>query len=82
MQVEPNATGGDAMDRDLTLSERVAWTNAFERRMRRDEDGYVLELDVYPVGDDPGERSGLPAPAFKRGLSHRFLRRTSGSSGD
>jgi len=78
MQVDSNTAGGEATDRDLTLSERVAWTNAFERRMRRDEDGYVLELDVYPVDDDAGERSGLPAPAFRRGLSHRFLRRTSG----
>ena len=77
MQIESST--GNGAERDLTLSERVAWTNAFERRMRRDGEGYVLELDVYPVDVIPDDTASLPAPAFNRGLSYRFLRLVSGS---
>lgn len=63
-----------AEDRELTLSERVAWVNAFERSLRREDGSVVLELNVYPLADD----RELPAPAFTKTLSHRFRRLVSG----
>lgn len=62
-------------ERDLTLSERVAWVNAFERSLTREDGSVVLELRVYPLAGDPD----LPAPAFTRSLSHRLRRIVSGS---
>lgn len=64
-----------ADERDLTLSERVAWTNAFERAFRREDGELVLELEVYPVED----AEDLPRPAFTKGLSHRWSRFVSGN---
>ena len=74
--VDDDQTGNGDESRDLTLSERVAWVNAFERSLRREDGSFVLELTVYPlVGDEE-----LPAPAFTRTLSHRVRKFVSGSS--
>lgn len=72
--VDDEQTSQDDESRDLTLSERVAWVNAFERSLRREEGSIVLELEVYPL---TGVEE-LPAPAFTRTLSHRVRRFVSG----
>lgn len=61
-------------DRDLTLTERVEWVNSYERSLRRENGGLVLELRVYPLADD----RTLPAPDFPRSLADRVRRFVTG----
>ena len=56
--------------RELTLSERVAWVNAYERSIVASEGAVVIEIEVYPIETE----SALPGTSFDRGLRHRFAR--------
>jgi hypothetical protein len=55
--------------RDLTLSEWVARVNSFEGSLVRVDDGFVLELEVYPIDS----KRPVP-PAVKLGLGTRLRR--------
>ncbi|MGI9666656.1 MAG: hypothetical protein ACR2N2_06075 [Acidimicrobiia bacterium] len=46
-------TFGDSPDdaKELSLSDRVEWVNAYERSIVSSGEGIVLEIDVYPIED-------------------------------
>ena len=64
------ASRSDGDARELTLSERVAWVNSYERSIVDDEGAVVLELQVYPIET----ASTLPSTSFDRDLRSRLSR--------
>ncbi len=64
------ANGGDGSARELTLSERVAWVNSYERSIVSDEGAVVLEIEVYPIET----ASSLPGTSFDRNFRSRMAR--------
>ena len=64
------ADGGDGSARELTLSERVAWVNSYERSIVSDEGAVILEIEVYPIET----ASSLPGTSFDRNFRSRVSR--------